>query len=745
MNYIDPGKVIAAPLSRIDGPKKVCGRAMYTSDHNFPALLYAVPVSSSVASGTIKTLDISAAEKMPGVRAILHADNIGKLYKVTDSKIKVDEKRPPFADKDVRYYGQYVAAVIADTFEQATAAADAVKVTYDAKPHNVSEELEPTEWKTESERGNIEQAFDGAPVTVDETYVTPAETHVAMEMHSTVATFENGAFTLYETSQAVVNHQQVMMAMLDEPKENVRVVSRFLGSGFGSKLWPWPHCFIAAVAAKQLGRPVKLVLSRKMNFESAGHRPVTQQRIRLAADQEGKLVGLSQDYLNHTSILDDYKEDCGEATPFLYSTANLRVRSDLVRRNVGTPTPMRGPGAVPGLFALESAMDELAIKLDMDPVALRLKNETAIDESTGLPFSSRHMAECITTGAQKFGWRERDPNVGAMKASDGKTLGWGMASCSWVALRMPTEATVELRADGTVRAVCATQDIGTGTYTVIAQLVSAETGVPVDRIDVVLGDTNLPPGPFSGGSAATASVVPAILEAVREAKKATLELATKTPNSPFANRKPDELIFADGNVRPASSTIGAAGRTSSNDGLPFARIIEMADAASVSGKGKGEGGFDDPLKKKFSLHSFGAHFVEVSWQPELARLRVERVVTVIDGGRVINAKTAANQIEGAVVMGVGMALFEHTHYDPRNGAPVNSNFADYVVATHADAPQMDVTFLDHPDTNFNEIGARGLGEIGLAGTAAAITNAIYHATGVRVRKLPAMIENLIEA
>jgi xanthine dehydrogenase YagR molybdenum-binding subunit len=740
MNYVDKN-IIGGSFNRIDGDKKVTGTATYTSDHNFPGLLYAVPVSSSVASGTITNLDISVAEKIPGVRLILRADNIGKLYRVSGEQPKIDEKRPPFADGEVRYYGQSVAAVIADTFEQATAAADAVKVSYDLKPHNVSEHLEPGDWKVESERGNIGEAFDEAPVRIDETYITPAETHNTIELHATVATHQNGAFTLYETSQAVVNHQQVAMAMLGEPKEHVRVISRFLGSGFGSKLWPWPHCFIAAAAARQLGKPVKLVLSRKMNFEAAGHRPLTQQHMQLGAAQDGKLLALSHDYLNHTSILDNYKEDCGEATPFLYSTANLRVRSGLARRNVGTPTSMRGPGAVPGLFALESAMDELAIKLHMDPVQLRLKNEPQVDESTGLPFSSRHMAECITTGAQKFGWDKRNPQIGSM-TRDGKILGWGMAACTWIALRMPTEVSVELKADGTARAVCATQDIGTGTYTVIAQIVSAETGIALDKIDVVLGDTNLPPGPFSGGSTVTASVIPAILQAVREAKQATIALAAKTPNSPLQGRKPDDLVFSNGTVSAANSTTGMSGNGLS---LPFNRVIEMAGSASVSGQGKSEGGFADPLKKKYSLHSFGAHFVEVSWQPELARLRVERVVTAIDGGTVINAKTATNQIEGAIVMGVGMALFEQTHYDPRNGAAINSNLADYVMATHADCPRMDVTFIKHPDTVFNEIGARSLGEIGLAGTAAAITNAIHHATGIRVRKLPATIEDLITA
>lgn len=743
MNYMDPNatKIIGEGLNRIDGPKKVSGKATYTSDHNFEGMLYAVPVSSTVASGTVTKLDISAAEKMPGVRTILHAENMGKLYRVSDPAARLDERRPPFADKDIHYYGQYVAAVIADTFEQATAAAHAVKVSYNAKPADVRDEMETSSWTTHSERGQPDQAFADAPVKIDETYVTPNETHSAIELHATVATYENGVYTLYETSQAVVNHQKVAMAMLGEPKENVRVVSRFLGSGFGSKLWPWPHCFIAAAAAKQFGRPVKLVLSRKMNFHAAGHRPITQQRVQLAATQDGKLLSLSHDSINHTSMTDPYRENCGEATPFLYSTANLRVRDATVKRNVGSPTSMRGPGAVPGLFALESAVDELAVKLKMDPVEFRLKNEPQVDESTGLPFSSRHMVECLKTGAEKFGWDKRTDGVGSM-TKDGKILGWGVAACSWIALRMPTEVAVELKADGTARVTCATQDIGTGTYTVAAQIAAEEIGIPVEKVEVVLGDTNLPPGPFSGGSTATASIIPALLQAAREAKQAAIKLAVSTPNSPLINHKPEDLSFDNGVISLANTTVGTANGGTT---LPFSRAIEMAGAASVSGHGKSEGGFADPLKKKYSLHSFGAHFAEVSWEPSTARLRVERVVTVIDGGRVINMKTATNQIEGAVVMGVGMALFEHTWYDPRNGAPVNSNFADYVMATHADAPQMDVIFVQHPDTVFNEIGARGLGEIGLAGTAAAITNAVYHATGLRVRKLPVGIEDLIGA
>lgn len=740
MNYVDPGKVIGSPLNRVDGPKKVTGTAIYTSDHHFDGMLYAVPVRATVAAGMIKTLDTAAAEKMPGVRLVLHSGNIGKLNRPTARNILIDEKRPPLADNEVRYYGQYVAAVIADTFEQATAAADAVKVTYDAKPFNVKDELEPSKWSMESKRGDVDKAFADAPVQVDEIYITPTETHSVIELHASVVTYENGVFTLYEPSQAVVNHRQVAAAVLGEPTDNIRVVARFIGSGFGSKLWPWPHSFIAAAAAKQLKRPIKLVLTRKMNFESAGHRPITQQHIKLGATADGKLVCLSHEYVNHTSLSDTYTENCGEATPFLYSTPNLLVRSSLARRNVGTPTSMRGPGAIPGLFALESAVDELALKLKIDPVQFRIMNEPKVDESTGLPFSSRHMVECLQSGADKFGWSKRTPGIGSM-TRDGKILGWGVAGCSWVALRMPTEAAVELKSDGTIRVTCATQDIGTGTYTAAAQIVSAEAGVPIDKIEVVLGDTDLPPGPFSGGSAATASVIPALLQAVREAQQSIIDLAVKTPNSPFASHKLRDLTFKDGKIVVTNTTVGSA----DGGGLPFGRVLEMAGSVSVKGRGKSEGGFNDPLRKKYSLHSFGAQFAEVSWQPELARLKVERVVTVIDGGRVINHKMAANQIEGAVVMGVGMALFEHTWYDPQNGAAINSNFADYVMTTHADAPRMDVSFVEHPDTIFNEIGARGLGEIGLAGIAAAITNAVHHATGVRVRKLPVMIEDLLTA
>ena len=517
------------------------------------------------------------------------------------------------------------------------------------------------------------------------------------------------------------------------PKENVRVITTFVGSGFGSKLWPWTHCALAVAAARQLGKPVKLVISRKMMFQTVGHRPRTQQRVRLGATTDGKLVSLQHDYVNHHAILDNYHEDCGEATAFQYSVPNLRVKFGRARRNVGSPTAMRGPGAVPGLYATESAMNELADQLKIDPVRLRVLNEPKIDESLGLPFSSRHLIECFELGQEKFGWSKRNPEVGSMKR-DGLTLGWGMAGCAWIAARFPAEANVQLRDDGTARVACGTQDIGTGTYTILAQLAAEKTGLPLDKVEVALGDTSLPEGPISGGSMVTGSVIPAVFAAADNAIASLLTLATTTPGSPFEKRKLDELVFKGGRV--FVKAYGAAG------GVPFADLLRRANLRLVTGSGKSEATFGNP-KPKFSTHSFGCHFVEVTWQPEIARLRVSRVVTVIDAGRIINPLAGRNQIEGAVVMGIGMALLEHTSYDPQNGAPINSNLADYMVAVNADVPPIDVHFVDFPDKEINELGARGIGEIGLAGIAAAITAAVYHATGVRVRELPVKIEHLL--
>ena len=734
---------------RIDGPFKVTGLAQCTSDFRFPSMLYAVPVEATIANGRVLKLDTATAEKMPGVRAILHRGNIGRIFRATyEAGFEgiTEEGRPPFEDDIVRYYGQYIALAVAETFETAKAAADAVRATYSKETPNVQTHLEPDNEpdvvlttygpreRLQSRRGDAEGAFATAPIKIDRTYVTPTETQNPLEPHATTALWDGSMLTLYESSQGVVNLRAVLAQMFGLPKENVRVITKFVGSGFGCKLYPWPHCALAAAAARQVGKPVKLVLTRKMMFQSVGHRPRSQQRVRLGATPEGKLVSIQHNYVYERSMLDAHHEDCGEATPFQYSVPNLRVSFGRSKRNVGAGADMRGPGRVPGLYATESAMNELAEQLKIDPVKLRILTEPRLDESLGVPFSSRHLVECFEVGAEKFGWSRRTPEVGSMKR-DGLTVGWGMAGCSWGSARDICHASVQLRDDGTVRVATATQDIGTGTYTILAQLAAQKTGVSIDKVEVALGDTSLPPGPLSGGSLATGSLVPGVFAAADKAIGSLLVVAALTPGSPFANHSPDQLGFESGRVFVKSD--------GSVKGVPFHDLLRAANLRLVSGSGRSEATLFSHDKPKFSTHSFGCHFAEVTWQAEIARLRVSRVVTVIDAGRIINPLTGRNQIQGAVVMGIGMAFFEHTTYDPQSGAPINSSLADYLVTVNADAPPIDVHFLNYPDTEINELGARGIGEIGLTGIAAALTEAVHHATGIRVRELPIKIEDLI--
>jgi xanthine dehydrogenase YagR molybdenum-binding subunit len=479
-----------------------------------------------------------------------------------------------------------------------------------------------------------------------------------------------------------------------------------------------------------VNRPVKVVVPRSMMFTTVGHRPLTEQHMQLGATQDGKLLAIVQDVKNPTSLIDDYMENATEPTPMLYSCENVSATQRLVKLNIGTPTPMRGPGTTPGMFALDSAMDDLALKLKMDPLELRLKNYAEQDESSGKPFSSKHLRECYQTGAERFGWSKRNPAVGSMR--DGKEiLGWGMGSATWPAGRGGAKARVRLTADGRARVSSGTQDPGTGTYTVMAQIVSDKTGIPVERVDVVLGDSSLPPGPTSGGSTATATIIPAVAAASVNVIGQLLKLASITDGSSFMGAPVNTLAMTGGRVHKQGET--------PENGVAFADLLKMRRIAALEADGESA----RPDEDKYSKHCFGAQFIELGWDPGIARLRVRRTLTVMDAGRIINEKAARNQILGAVVMGIGMGIFEETIYDPRNAKPLNNNFADYLVATNADIPEQEVIFLDYPDPAMGEYGARGIGEIGLTGIASAMTMATYHATGVRVRELPIRIEKLM--
>ena len=729
--------VIGTPVTRIDGRLKVTGKAPYAVEHRFDNVVHGAAVPSTIGSGRIVRIDSAEAEKMPGVLLVLHHENIGILYRPAGSLEQMSrpgESRPPFEDDNVYYYGQYVALVVANTFEQAQDAAYHVRVVYETKKPTVAitEAPPPTGAPAASyHRGDLDTALKQAPIQLDYTYVTPVETHNPMEMHGTIAAWEGDKLTLYESSQGVVNHHNVASQVLDMPLEDINVISLFVGSGFGDKLFPWPHSWMTAVAAKKLGRPVKVAVPRSLMFTTVGHRPAIRQRVQMGATQDGKLVALRNDILQHTSLIDPYVENCVEGTSMLYSCPNLSAEQHLVPLNVGTPTPMRGPGRTPALFAIESAMDEMALKLNMDPLEFRLKNYAEQDESSGRPWSSKHLREAYQTGAERFGWSKRDPKLGSMRKGD-LILGWGMATCTWPASRHACEVRVRLMADGTARASCATQDIGTGTYTVFAEVVSDKTGIPVDKVHVALGDSSLPPGPTSGGSSATSTVLPAIGEATEQAIEAVLKAATQTPGSPFSNADRKTLKMTGGRIHENDK--------SPESGVPFQEILVARRLAALDGRAKTD---VTPEQKKYALHSFGAHFCEVTFDPGLQRLHVTRWVSVIDGGRMINEKTAKNQILGGVVMGIGMALLEETIYDPRNGKPINNNFADYMVPVNADIPEMECIFLDYPDPVINQYGARGIGEIGLTGCASAVAAATYHATGVRVRELPILVEKIM--
>ncbi|WFF40739.1 xanthine dehydrogenase family protein molybdopterin-binding subunit [Salinicola endophyticus] len=728
------GAIIGAGVPRIDGPDKLSGRAHYAADQQPAGLVYGYGVFSTIASGKVSQLSVARARQMPGVIEIFHHGHFPKLYRSPSSFAqgnKVEETRLPFEDERIYYAGQFVALVVADTFENARAAAREVEVSY-AEDHalaNLDQGVAAHGTRAgrgDHSRGDAAAAFDSAAQRIDVTYRTPVETHNPMEMHASTAWWERDHLTIFDASQGVVMARNALSKIFAIPPERVTVHAPYIGSGFGSKLWTWPHAVATAAAARELGRPVQLVVPRAQMFTTTGHRPETRQRLRLATDGNGKLVSLRHESINTTSFTDQYVETCGSVTKSLYSCPHLTVSHATTQVNRGTPTSMRAPGAAPGLFALESAVDEMAVAVGADPLAFRLDNYAERDESQDLAFSSNHIVEATQRAAERFGWDERSAEIGSMRQGR-EIVGYGMAACNWEALKRPCDARVSLRADGTALASCATQDIGTGTYTIVAQAVSDLTGLPLERITVELGDSSYPDGPVSGGSWATATTLPAIAKAARVALDEMKRYATGA-NGAFAGVASDELEVAEGGLR---NTDGKQ--------VSFADILGAARYGSADGEAHTEG-----ADAQYSYRSFGAHFVEVRWDPGISHLRVARVVSAIDVGRVINETTARNQVEGAIVMGVGMGLFEATEYDARNGRPVNNDYAEYVVPVHADQPEVDVILLDYPDTRFNEYGARGIGEIGITGLAAAVANAVYHATGKRIRELPITLDKLMD-
>ena len=547
------------------------------------------------------------------------------------------------------------------------------------------------------------------PFTVDNTYTTPVEHHNPMEPHATVALWEGDRLTLYDATQGVVGARRKLAAVFDVPIENVRVVSRFIGGGFGSKGSSWPHVTLAAMAAKLTNRPVKIVLSRPQMFGSVGHRPRTVQRVALAAGRDGKLTSVIHETTAHTSVFDEFVEPSGLISTVLYGTPNLLVTHRGVRLNTATPTYMRAPGESSGSFALESAMDELAYALNIDPLELRVRNDTDRD-AEGLPFSSRSLVQALRAGAERIGWSRRDPRPRSMR--DGNLLvGLGVAAATYPMNRSAASATVELRADGSVLARSAGVDIGTGAYTVFSQIVAGVLGIPVERVRTELGDSAFPTAPNAGGSALTASAGSAL-------KLAALDVRAK-------------LAALDG-VDPTT--------LASMSGDALIAILRKHNTNAIEGRADAKPGDE---KKTFAMHSFGAQFAEVRVDPELGTVRLAKLVNAFGAGRILNEKTAKSQYMGGAIMGIGMALLEQTRFDERSGRIMNANLGEYLVPVNADVPMVESIIVPEDDPHVNEIGVKGIGEIGIVGAAAAIANAVFHATGKRVRDLPVTPEKLL--
>jgi xanthine dehydrogenase YagR molybdenum-binding subunit len=706
---------IGQPVSRVDGRQKVTGTATYAAEFNAPGLTHAAVVRSTIANGRIASIDTVDAERAPGIIAVLTHQNAPRLayspHKGAPDPM-VGERLHVLQDDRVNHQGQPVALVIAETLEQATHAATLVRVTYASEGGTTdigrTVPVLPTEQKTdqgatqppEHRRGDPEAALASAEVKVDQTYVIPRENHNPIEMHATIAAWDGDRLSLWDKTQFVVNVAEEIAAVFGIAVENVHVVSPFVGGAFGSGLRAWPHVTLAALGARVAGRPVKIMLSRREMYYGTGFRPHTVQRVALGASRDGRLSVIVHDAYQETSTYEEYTEALLDASRFLHSCPNVYTRHRIAPMNVHTPTWMRAPGEASGVHALECAMDELAVALNIDPVELRLRNEPEQDEFKQLPFSSRSTRECYRAAAERFGWSRRNPEPGSMR--DGRWLiGWGMASATYPMNFAPASAITRLLPDGTAEVASAASDMGPGTWTSMTQVAAEALGLPIERVKFNLGDSRLPKTPPHGGSMTMASVGSAVQAACRKARE-------------------DALTQSGANdLADAMRRLGRPIEVSADS--------QPGDAA-----------------KRFSMHAFGAVFVEVAVDPDLGQTRVRRMVGAYGAGRIVNPKTSRSQCIGGMIGGIGMALMEHSVVDARNGRITNANLAEYAVPVHADAPPvMDVIFAEEHDPHVNPLGVKGLGEIAIVGAAPAIANAVYHASGKRIRDLPITPDKLL--
>lgn len=739
-------KPLGQPVRRVDGRLKVTGGAKYAAEFHVPGLTHGAVVSSAIARGRIKALHTQEALAVPGVLHVFTHENRPKLpwldrnYRDDDSPSGSPFR--PLHDDKVIYSGQPIALVVAETLEAARYAASLVRVEYDVKEHETDfqaqrrKAYEPGKAKDGFDpppkpRGHPDKALARAAAKVDVEYLTPVEHHNPMEMHaSTVIHEDDGTLTIYDKTQGVLNSQQYVSKVFRLSQEQVRVRSPFVGGAFGSGLRPQYQLFLAVLAARELKRSVRVELRRQQMF-TFGHRPATWQRLALGASSDGTLEAVIHEAVSETSRFEDYVEVVVNWSGLLYQCDNVRLDYKLAQVDTYTPIDMRAPGAAWGVYALECAMDELAYAVGIDPLALRLRNYAERDQNKDLPFSSKELRACYREGAERFGWSRRTQAPRSMR--EGRQLiGWGMATGVWEAMQQEASAKAVLGLDGKLTVTSATADIGTGTYTVMTQIAADTLGLPVEDVTFKLGDSSLPTAPLQGGSWTVSSVGSAVKEVCEKLRERLLPLARKVDGSPLGKASLEDVVFENGHIRLKDEPARAVSLVQA---LRQGEALHLEEqVASVP---------DLPRQSKYTRCTHSAVFVEVKVDEELGTVKVSRVVSAIAGGRVLNPKTARSQILGGVVWGMGMALHEESAMDPTLGRFMNHNLAEYHVPVNADVGDIEVLFVEEDDTVVNPLGAKGLGEIGIVGTAAAISNAIFHATGKRVRELPITLDKLL--
>jgi xanthine dehydrogenase YagR molybdenum-binding subunit len=688
---------IGAPMTRIEGREKVTGTARYAVEYDVEGVVYGWIVGATVAKGAVRSVDAAAALALPGALAVLWHENAPRVASHDDLELAVLQ-RP-----DVAYRGQIVAVAIADSLELAREAASLVRIEYDPQAHDVAlrpdhpklykpDHINPSH-ETDTEHGDVDEALAAAAVAIDATYSTPAEHNNPMEPHATLAWWRDGQLTLYEATQGAPAARDTIAKVLGLAPERVRVIAPHVGGGFGAKGMPKPNAIVAALAAQQVGRPVKLAVTRQQMFVFTGYRTPTIQRMRLGADADGRLTAISHEVVEQSSTLREFAEQTALPSRMMYAAPNRRTRHRLARLDVPTPFWMRAPGETPGMFALECAMDELALAGGLDPIELRVRNEPDVDPESGVAFSSRNLVACLREGAERFGWSGRDPTPAVRR--DGHWLvGTGVAASTYPARRSPSQASARAEPDGSFAVRLGAADIGTGARTALTQIAADALGVGPDRVTLELGDSALPWARLAGGSMGTTSWGSAVV-------KACAALRAK---------------------------LAARG-----DDVPSDGVEASADTTD-----------DVEADERLERHSFGAQFAEVHVDQDTGEVRVPRLIGVFAAGRIVNPLTARSQLVGGMIMGLSMALHEESVLDLEFGDYLNHDFAQYHVAACADVLDVQATWLDEADDHLNPMGAKGVGEIGIVGTAAAIANAVHHATGVRVRDLPIRLDRLLD-